>query len=174
MIKMSTNGLIGIRTNGEMKATYNHFDSQPEELGKNVVNFIVDLFNDDKIEELKLRFGKVRFVDRKSTPTSNNIIKYAKYANLGVSLQTYREWYCLLRLTQGIEGFKCVFSGDLKHMEDFTGAIELTPYAYILNFDNDTVEFYDCGDIRGSIKFSDLARNEHFTNGKWIKAMYPE
>ena len=170
---MSTNGLIGIRIDGELKATYNHFDSYPSELGMDVVNFIVDVFNHKKIEELKYKFKNVRFVDRKSTPTSNNIIKYAKYADLGVSLQTYREWYCLLRKVQGVEGFRCVFNGDLRHLEDYSMMSDLTPYTYILNFDNDTVEFYDSGDIRGSISFSDLSSNEHFTNGNWIKAMYP-
>ena len=170
---MSTNGVIGIRINGELKATYNHFDSYPEELGRNFVDFIVDVFNNNKINELKTRFKKVRFVDSKSTPTNNNIIKYAKYADLSVNLQTYRDWYCLLRQTQGIEGFKCVLNGDLKHMEDRTYAIGFVPYAYILNFDNNSVEFYDEGNIRGSISFSDLSSNKHFTNGKWIKTMYP-
>ena len=38
---MSTRGMIGIRINGNLMGTYNHFDSYPDGLGNDMVTFIM-------------------------------------------------------------------------------------------------------------------------------------
>ena len=37
---MGTRGLYGFRKNGVDKVTYNHYDSYPEYLGRNILEFI--------------------------------------------------------------------------------------------------------------------------------------
>jgi hypothetical protein len=48
---MGTRGLIGLIIAGKRHAVYNHFDSYPDGLGRDVVRFIISLTKEE-IEEL--------------------------------------------------------------------------------------------------------------------------
>lgn len=52
---MGTRGLYGIRKDGVDKVTYNHFDSYPEYLGKNMLKFCMS-HSKDALTEL---FNKI-------------------------------------------------------------------------------------------------------------------
>ena len=52
---MGTRGLYGFRKNGKDKITYNHWDSYPEGLGQNVLNFV----KETSIEELNSIYDKI-------------------------------------------------------------------------------------------------------------------
>ena len=135
---MGTRGLYGFRKNGVDKLTYNHYDSYPEGLGRDIVEFI----RKHTIKELNNIYDKIIMVDGESTPTEEQIKECEKYADLGVSKQSLTDWYCLVRNSQG--DLSCYADG-LKYMIDNHNFILdslFCEYAYIINLDTNKLEYY--------------------------------
>lgn len=134
---MGTRGLIGFRKNGIDKLTYNHFDSYPEYLGKQVLEFIVGYR-----EDLDSIFNNIVLVNETDKPTKEQIEECKKYADLNVSTRSVEDWYCLLRQSQG--NLRC-YAQDLKYMidsHDFILDSLFCEYAYIINLDTNELEFW--------------------------------
>lgn len=142
---MSTRGLYGIRKNGKDKLTYNHSDSYPDWLGAEIVEFIKSHSKD----ELNKFFDLIKLVDEELPPKAEEITECVKkgYVDLDVSTQSVADWYCLTRNLQG--NFKLYSSliADNKTIymidsHDFINDSLFCEYAYIINLDDDTLEFY--------------------------------
>lgn len=135
---MGTRGAYGFIKNGEMKITYNHYDSYLSELGFNVMRFIAATSN----IELNEIFGNIIMVREDTKPTEEQIKECEKYLNLDVGNQNIDDWYCLLREAQGnLNEYK----KGLRYMIDnkeFMGDSLFCEYAYILNLDNNYLEIY--------------------------------
>ncbi len=142
---MGTRGLYGIRKNGVDKATYNHFDSYPDWLGKEISKFCID----NSIDDLENFFDNIELVDEESTPTNEQIekCKAAGYADFSVSRGSEDDWYCLLRNLQGnFPAYqKCIDNNSKVYMTDGINFIKDSfscEYAYIINLDDSMLEFY--------------------------------
>jgi hypothetical protein len=114
---MGTRGLLGFIILGQRYATYNHWDSYPEGLGKDIVNFILGLTPEDYTAMARL-VAEITWVDSESAPSPELQERYQKlgFADLSVSNRSLEEWYCLLRKTQGAAALPAIQSGDLKHV----------------------------------------------------------
>lgn len=135
---MGTRGAYGFRINNIDKVTYNHYDSYPDELGRNVMKYI----SKTPLAALKEVAAGIQLVERSSTPSQKLILKYKKYADLGVAEGKYEDWYCLLRKAQG-DLF--AFHRGLKHMPDYSEFLAdslFCEWAYILNLDTERLESY--------------------------------
>jgi len=142
---MGTRGLYGIRKNGIDKATYNHFDSYPDWLGKEISKFCIN----NSVGDLENFFNNIKLVDEESNPTDEQIeeCKAAGYADFSVSNGDENEWYCLLRELQGnfTEYQKCIDNNSNVYMTDGIDFIKDSlwcEYAYIINLDDNVLEFY--------------------------------
>lgn len=143
---MGTRGLYGVRKNGVDKCTYNHWDSYPSCLGSNVVKFCAD----NTVENLNKFFDNIILVLEDSIPTETQIKECQKagYVDLSVSTQSNDDWYCLLRNLQGNfkEYQKCIESNSKIYMTDGIDFIQdslFCEYAYIINLDDEVLEFYE-------------------------------
>ena len=143
---MSTRGLYGVRKNGMDKCTYNHCDSYPSYLGHNVVKFCAN----NSVENLNKFFDNIVLVLEDARPTEAQIKECQKagYADLSVSTQSNNDWYCLLRNLQGNfeEYQKCIDDGSKVYMTDGIDFIQdslFCEYAYIINLDDEVLEFYE-------------------------------
>lgn len=130
---MGTKGLIHIiarNEKGEIKEywIYNQFDSYPTGLGQDIVEFL----KEKDFKELELKFASLKIVTNAILPTDKEIEKLQPYTNLNVSTQSPKEWYCLLRKTQGDLG-KILECG---YAEDFGKPVEKSwiHYEYTLDF----------------------------------------
>ena len=162
---MGTRGCVGFRINKKDKLTYNHFDSYPTELGKNVMLFIKDT-PDIEIKEIAAR---IILVKDDVPPTDEQIKECRGFANLSVGNKTEKEWYSLLREAQGkLEAYKSkpivvdvndpdIFKTPtqdekedatvtgLKYMVDshyFMKESLFCEWAYVLNTDKNELEIY--------------------------------
>lgn len=136
---MGTRGTYGFFKNGESKLTYNQFDSYPEGLGTNIVEFI----KSSSLEELNQIFDNLILVDGYSKPTEEQIKECYKWYDQRVSNNTPYEWYCLIRKAQ--DGFDAYKHG-LKYMIDNKKFIEdslFCEYGYIINLDENVLEIYE-------------------------------
>ena len=135
---MSTRGAIGFRLNKQDKVTYNHSSSYPEYLGRNVLEFI----QGETLESLTTIAQSIVLVNEEEKPTAEQINECQQWANLGVGNQSVDDWYCLLR---GTQGNLSVYKTGLKYMIDSSGFLInslFCEYAYIINLNNNTLEFY--------------------------------
>ena len=158
---MSTRGLVGFVVDGQVKATYNHYDSYPEGLGEDVVSFVKDgWFTREQVENLKL-------VDESTPPTEEEKAALREYADTGVSTQSLDEWYVLLRNTQG-DLAAILESGYMIDSEDFAADSLFCEWGYLINIDTDKVEVYtgfvtDKSALTG--RFSDLPVKDYGSLG---------
>ena len=135
---MGTRGLYGFRKNGIDKLTYNHWDSYPDCLGGHIVEFCKNI----SIKEMNEIFDKIILVNESKEPTEEQINECMEFYDGSVSTGSVREWYCLLRETQGS---LYPYKRGLKYMIDSHEFIKdslFCEYAYIINLDTNCLEFY--------------------------------
>ena len=135
---MGPRGVYGFRIDQKDKVTYNHFNSYPKNLGKNVLLFIART----PLKQLKNIAQNITLVDHYSVPSQDLIKKYKRFSNLNVSRGSNRGWYYLLRDTQG-DLFP--YNDGLQHLIDYHEFLYDSLYcewAYIINLDKDLLEVY--------------------------------
>ena len=142
---MGTRGSYGFRKNGVDKLTYNHYDSYPSGLGSDVVKFCM---NHD-VKEMKDIFDNIFLVNESDTPTENQINQCIEngFSDFNVSTGKKTDWYCLLRNCQGnLECLANVEPNSYAYMinnNDFIKDSLWCEYAYIINLDDEVLEFYE-------------------------------
>lgn len=136
---MGTRGVWGFYKDGINKLTYNHFDSYPDCLGRDIINFI----NNTSLDDLNKIFNKIILVDEESVPTYEQIEECKLFADTTVSKQSLTDWYCLLKDTQGNpELYK---KDNLHHMINYNDFIKdslFCEWAYVINLTDNILEIY--------------------------------
>jgi hypothetical protein len=141
---MGTRGIIGFQINNEIKATYNHSASDPACLGVEAALFLHHLGNNE-IAFLQERVKNIRWVSEEETPSTADIKKFKRFADISVGSRSLKDWYCLLRNVQGIEALPYIMQGTLDVLIDSTEFLKCKDYCewgYVLNFDNNTLDVY--------------------------------
>lgn len=139
---MRTSGILGFRIDDKDKVTYVHKDSDPKNLGINVVKDIL------KEDDATGHFDKwyeaaknIRLVTAHDVPTDADIARFRSKANLTVGKKTLSDWYCLLHYTQKSPRLML----DAGVMLDFSVGLynsEYCTWAYILSLRNQILEVY--------------------------------
>lgn len=143
---MGTRGALGVKLDGQYYVTYNHWDSYPSGLGKEVVQFCQNIQKSGVWDIFREKMGKVTLVNDQNPASAKLQKKYAEFCDTSVSEGTPASWYCLLRKLQGIGILKAIYEGKLSHMIDNFSFLKdslFCEYAYIINLDDNRLEFYD-------------------------------
>lgn len=141
---MGTRGSLGFIVEDKEYLAYNHFDSYPDGLGQDVLNFITELNENDGWQQFKENAKNV--VQLKGNRVTDTAIqeKYKKYSNLNVSEKTLEDPYCLFREIQD-SWMNEIYKGELQHFffdNKFIKDSLFCEYAYIINLDTMKLEFY--------------------------------
>jgi hypothetical protein len=144
---MSTRGTIAVTIDGETKGSYNHSDSYPTWLGNRVLEFIRGM----DLEDTRRKARALKPVPDRE-PTEEDIFRLAPYTDLGVSTGSTKEWYCVLRLTQG----------DLCRILD-AGLYEPFPvgddeYSYVVDLDTERLAIYRHSEKIVDLPFAELPK----------------
>lgn len=135
---MGTRGCYGFRKNGIDKLTYNHFDSYPSGLGRDILSFC----KHTSLAEMNEIYDRIILVHENEEPTSDQIAECSYWFNGDVSNRTPKDWYCLLRNAQGdLNAYKT----GLKYMIENNDFIQFSlhcEYGYIINLDTKKLEFW--------------------------------
>lgn len=134
---MGTRGLYGFRKNGVDKVTYNHWDSYPDGLGKQILRFI----NKYGMELNKI-YDKIILVDENSVPTEEQVTECQEFIDTSVSEQSTKDWYCLLYKSFGNPES---YAYDLRYMINNISFIHdslFCEYGYIINLDTNKLEIW--------------------------------
>lgn len=160
---MSTRGAFGFIKNNKEKIAYNHFDSYPKCLGKEIVNFVMD----NSIEELNRICDNISVVESDDLPTMWQIKSIEKFLSDDLKVKDIQDFYKLISEFQSIEYFEKGFPFMLDYKE-FMGDSLFCEYAYIINLDNNTLEVYEGGNTEDTgNRFSKYAKgNENYKEVK--------
>ncbi len=135
---MGTRGAYGFRVGRKDKVSYNHSDSYPSWLGKQIVEFVAN----HTPESLKEMAERIEMVSEDKKPTKKQIQECTSWTDVGVGTGKLTDWYCLLRDAQGDLS---AFDNGLKYMIDgknFLVDSLFCEYAYIINVTTQELEFY--------------------------------
>ena len=138
---MSTRGAFGYILGGTEKVAYNHCDSDPQELGMRMLEYLAAY----SIEEIRRVAEGIVLVgeDGRPTPDQASECEGAGTVNTSVGRRSKRDWYCLLREAQGDLGI--YHRSKLKYMLDFREFLHDSlscEWAYIINLDSGMFEVY--------------------------------
>lgn len=143
---MGTRGAIVLVADGQEKVLllYNHFDSYPEALGENVLQWLRNVLAADEgqlteatARELVVALEPVPDRD----PMREDFERLAEFHDPGVS--TGKDWYSLLRRTQG--DLDAVLRAGLYENDsaDFPLDSLFCEWAYVVDFDQRVFEVYE-------------------------------
>lgn len=133
---MGTRGLYGFVVDGVAKASYNHFDSYPENLGESVVRFLVE--ND--IDAIKEFAKKIKLVNQGEIVDEEFLRENGFDEDEDYSKHDY---YDALRDYQG--ELDKIFQDNMTLMTDDISFIKdslFCEWAYLINFDTEELEVY--------------------------------
>lgn len=142
---MGTRGSVGVIYQEQEKLGYNQFDSYPDGLGTNMLNFVSKINREDGWDEFKKSVAQLRNIEETEITDNQIIEKYKKYSNLSVSEQKLSDPYCLFREIQGSDWLDEVYNGNLQDFpfnNRFIKSSLFCDYAYIINLDTMKFEFY--------------------------------
>jgi hypothetical protein len=153
---MSTRGAIGFKQKGELKVTYNHFDSYMSGLGVSILNEIKQI---QEWEVVKKNVNKIKLVEDDKKPTKKHLETFNKYSNTSVggpiSNTTVQSYYQLLREIQGT--LVPYMNGEVNIMVDSADFVKDTlfcEYCYIVDLDN--MKFEAKNNYNGKVFLFDL------------------
>lgn len=134
---MGTAGFIGFVVDGTEKIAYNHWDSYPEGLGKDVLKWLRHVH----LGGARRLAGELRVVGSGSAPTAEDVERLRDYADLGVGSQSIDDWYVLLRRTQGNPA-AMLDAGVIEDASEFPADSLYAEWGYIIDFDAQSFEVY--------------------------------
>jgi hypothetical protein len=138
---MGTRGAVGFKLDQKEVLFYNHWDSYPDGLGQDVVNYVKSVTDWNVIREQVSNFVAV---DDGVKPTleQKDWARKLGTIDLGVSRQSEDDWYCLTRNAQGNLGLQLELGfGTLANK--FILESLFCEYAYVINLDTMELEFYE-------------------------------
>lgn len=138
---MGTRGFVGFVADGKETITYNHWDSYPEGVGKDVLHFARQC-EGTNFFRIKEAAANLKHVSDDVPPTRDQVAELVNYANLDVSTGNVdAEWYVLLRETHGKPDaiLKC---GYAEHAPEWPLDSLFCEWGYLLDFDRMTLEVY--------------------------------
>lgn len=141
---MGTRGVFGFRIDQTDKLTYNHFDSYPDSLGVDVVNFVRTSVGPN-LDAWREKAKELRLVNTETeTPTEADIARARELDTIDLSVSERRtsDWYCLTRKAQG-NPVLLLDLGFVADSNNFPLDSLFCEYGYIINLDTNELEFYE-------------------------------
>lgn len=138
---MGTRGAVGFKFDQKEVIFYNHLDSHPDSLGRDVVNYVRSVTDWNEIREKVVAFEPI---EEGATPTQEHKdrARFFGTTDLRVSTKSENDFYCLTRGAQGnIELQLSLGFGELYN--EFLYQSLHCEYAYVINLDTLELEFYE-------------------------------
>jgi hypothetical protein len=137
---MGTRGFVGFVVNGTEKIAYNHWDSYPGGVGRDVLSWLRSAALD--LEVLHGQAAALRVVTDEEEPTDQDIERLKPFTNTGVGERRERpNWYQLLRETQG-DPAAMLRAGAIEDAGSFPLDSLFAEWGYLVDLDARTFEVY--------------------------------
>lgn len=139
---MGTRGIFGVVVDGEVKASYNHFDSYPDGLGESIVNQVAFMLKEWGAEKMIEQARKLVLVNQETKPTIKQVKELKSFTDLKVHNQSTDDWYCVIRELQGNLTDTLVVGLMIEGGVGFALDSLFCEWGYLVNVDDGTLEVY--------------------------------
>jgi hypothetical protein len=163
---MGTRGTYGFASNTKVKLSYNHFDSWPEGLGKEIVAFIRKVNAENGWAKLRMAVDKCIVVDENAAMDESEARQYFPKKK---SFPKLPIWYEAMHHFQNGKILDAVYTGEVKHITDgseFPKNSHFCEYCYVIDLNRMAFDIYV-----GKQKQPD--KNSHFGQTKNEEGFYP-
>lgn len=133
---MGTRGAWGFVLNGQEKLAYNQYDSYPAGLGTTVLSWLREALSDESALRQQVK-ALAKVPDREPTDEER-----ARYAQFHQQVSTGRDWYALLRYTQGQPALT-LDVGLYEDASEFPLDSLFCEWAYVIDLDARRFELYE-------------------------------
>lgn len=133
---MGTRGFTGFMVDGEIKISYQQYDSYPDGVGVTVLNYLKS-----GPVDMAAKARALRVVTDETPVTDADIASLGRFADTAVSTGDLREWYVLLRATQG-DPAAILEAGTVLSALEFTKESLFCEWGYLINIDEGCLEVY--------------------------------
>lgn len=139
---MGTRGAFGVRIDGKDKITYNHFDSYPDGLGKDLAEQLADMIKRHKLEGLRVLAREVVVIDEEAPDALDVVRKRLGDRFRDPKVSTGEDVYAYMRALQGdlrkiLEDARIMADGHA-----FVADSLFCEWAYVANLDDGILEVY--------------------------------
>ncbi len=140
---MATRGAYGVKLDGNYILSYQHFDSYPEWLGKEICKIVHEVNKDHGWETFRTTFSRVIKVYPGDTAPVEFVNKY-RSGESDPPDRSHMEWYNLLRGAEGAALLRAIYRGDVTHFLDAGDFLNdpVCEYGYVINLDDMNLEYY--------------------------------
>ncbi|RKF59819.1 hypothetical protein OnM2_056055 [Erysiphe neolycopersici] len=160
---MGTRGLLGLIIGGKRRGIYNHWDSYPSGLGKDIVKFILSLKPEQWDEMVKI-LNEITWVSQndeadEATAEKYLALGYGRKRLLEFDDEVDSSWTDLLNDCRGADNLIEMQKGNLKHAIEavhFHQDTLFCEWAYFIDFEKRTLESYQALDLLDTVSFDDL------------------
>lgn len=174
---MGTRGVTGFVIDGVEKIGYQQYDSYPDGVGEQVLQFLRAL-SPAEVDAMKDAARELRLVTPKVGPTPEQQEALSRFWDPRVSSGERNEWYSLLRDTQGRPDL-ILEAGFVEDHASFVSDSVFCEWGYIIDLDAEVLEIYkgfqDAPHTLG--RFADrVVEEEHRSNQYYpiaLVASYP-
>ncbi|WVQ78084.1 hypothetical protein IAT38_000165 [Cryptococcus sp. DSM 104549] len=174
---MGCHGLFGfILRSGVHKGTWCHFDSYPEGLGRNIIDYILSL-NEDDLNEMAFLIEAITWIyNDDEKPPLDAKARYMEYG-LGEIEETRRyrgpqTWSQILSCNQGVKILKPIRERRLKHLIYHPDSIDHwnCEWYYFIDFWNRELEVFRGGSDERVVRSFDALKEDP----RFLESMWPE
>lgn len=138
---MGTRGLNGWVVDGNVYASYNQYDTYPDGLGRVSIEYVKELLRDDTVEQTKEQVRALVKVKEDDEPTAEQLAPLVANGRVDGNVSTGQDWYSALRNNQGTYR-EILETGIILDSAAFAADSLFCEYAYLVNLDDSTLEFY--------------------------------
>lgn len=142
---MGTRGFVGFVVDGTEKIAYNHSDSYPRGLGRDVLSWLRhQIAVNDGLAWIRFAAGTLRVVTDETPVTDDDIERLRPFTDRGrgrASTHLPADWYQLLRRTQG-KPDEILRAGVIEDASDFPLCSLFAEWGYVVDLDAETLEVY--------------------------------
>lgn len=143
---MGTRGAIVFVADGQTKVIYNHYDSYPDGLGVDILNWLSNTLSTNKLQDveieplLKRAITNLTPVDENGEPTPEQQERVKQYHE---QVSTGKDWYSWLRGTQGNPGAILTATYYVEAGTDWLRDSLFCEWAYVVDFDLRVFEVHE-------------------------------
>lgn len=138
---MGTKGFVAFAVDGELKVTYNHYDSYPACLGMIVLVDVSRWVMRGEVAEWAALARKLTAVSDETPPTPEQIERLKFWGSLRARKSKTATWYELLRETQG-NPEAILRAGHYEPVDNFPAKSGIAEWGYVIDFDAEKLEAY--------------------------------
>ena len=135
---MGTRGIMGFAIEGEERLAYNHYDSYPESLGVDMLNWATGVTRAEGWDAVKEQARALRYVETdKPTPEELKALRFTHDPKVSEG----NDWYAALRDTQG-DPAKTLAVGLMEDGHEFAQDSLFCEWGYVVDLDHMRLEVY--------------------------------